>query len=153
MKSSSKEVTEVPTRMYTTWTKRQISKKANLYLKWTTWGSVGEVLILESTIIWAILNESCWSTDKNMQNIDSQMLEKENSYLYLWTILFQFDLKIKPSSKEATEVPTRTYSTLTKKKILKRENLYLKNDYVSKVEWWRHFTAAVCTTQELKARH
>ena len=38
-------------------------------------------------------------------------------------------------------------------KILEREDLYLKNDYVSKVEWWRHFTAAVCMTQELQARH
>lgn len=55
-----------------------------------------------------------------------QMLEKENSYLYLWTILLQFDLKIKPSSKEATEVPTRTYSTLMNKKYWKEKICTLK---------------------------
>lgn len=127
MKSSSKEVTEVPTRMYTTWTKRQISKRAN----WIPWmddmRSAGEVLILVSTVIWAILNGSCWSTDKNMHNIDSHKCSKtENSYLYLRMILFQFDLKIKPPSKEATELPTRTYSTLTKQKYWKEKICTLK---------------------------
>ena len=47
--------------------------------------------------------------------------KKKNSYLYLRTIFFLFDLKIKPSSKEATELPTRTYSTLTKENIGKRK--------------------------------
>lgn len=103
-----------------------MDKKANLKKsKSVPWmddmRSAGEVLILVSTVIWAILNGSCWSTDKNMHNIDSHKCSKtENSYLYLRMILFQFDLKIKPPSKEATELPTRTYSTLTKKNIGKR---------------------------------
>lgn len=94
-----------------------MDKKANLKeSKSVPWmddmRSAGEVLILVSTVIWAILNGSCWSTDKNMHNIDSHKCSKtENSYLYLRMILFQFDLKIKPPSKEATELPTRTYST------------------------------------------
>ena len=65
---------------------------------------------------------------KHAQHRQPHMLEKVNSYLYLWTILFQFNLKIKPSSNEATEVLTRTYTTLTTKEILEREKLYLKND-------------------------
>lgn len=61
-----------------------MDKKANLKKsKSVPWmddmGSAGEVLILESTIIWAILNESCWSTDKNMQNIDSHKCSKKKT--------------------------------------------------------------------------
>jgi len=39
---------------------------------------------------------------------------------------------VKPSSNEATEMPTRTYTTLEKRHILERENSYLENNQVSK---------------------
>jgi len=60
---------------------------------------------------------------------------------------------VKPSSNEATEMPTRTYRTLEKTHILERENSYLENNQVSKVEWWRRFRAAARKTHELQAQY
>ena len=40
-----------------------------------------------------------------------------------------------------------------KRHILERENSYLENNQVSKVEWWRRLRAAACKTHELQAQY
>lgn len=89
-----------------------------------------------------------------MHNIDITTNLRKSIFVPLpQLMLFRFVIKMKPSSKEANEVPKRTYTTLDKRKIWERANSYLENNQVSKVEWWRRFRAAVCKTHELQARY
>jgi len=118
----------------------QISKRATLYLEkklsfqcgwWrrfrAAYAKLRNCRVGILKLISNILHGNCQSTDKNTCNVDiTTNIRKIKLYLYLWKILLQFDPTMKSSSKEVTEVPTRMYTTWTKRQISKRANLYLE---------------------------
>lgn len=115
--------------------------------------------VLLSNLLWAtvlfgiwkviqpILSENCQSTDRNMCNVDTTTNVWKSKLLplllYFWNILFQFDPTMKSSSKEATEVPTRTHNICKKLHAnLKKSNFVPWKKLSFQCGWWRRFRAA-----------
>lgn len=141
LKSSSKEATEVPTRTHNICKKLHANLKKSNFVPWkrlsfqsgwwkrfrAAYAKLRNCRVGILKLISNILYGNCQSTDKNTCNVDiTANIRKIKLYLYLWKILLQFDPTKKSSSKEVTEVPTRMYTTWTKRQISKRANLYLE---------------------------